>query len=118
MFVVTLAVLSSFCLSAASAFKGYVPFDEPIKEVVLSRRPHDYLRAEDLPKSFDWRFVNGTSYGSNVLTQQNPSVCGSCWAEATTGALSDRYFIATQGKLRVGLAVQQLLNFKKKYDNF
>jgi len=114
MFVITLTVLASYCLSVASAYKGYIPFNEPITQVVTSRRPHEYLRADDLPKSFDWRYVNGTSYGSNVLTQQNPHVCGSCWAEAATGALSDRYFIATQGKLRVGLAVQQLLNFKEK----
>ena len=114
MFVITLAILASFCVSVTSAYKGYVPFNEPITQIVTSRRPHEYLRADDLPKNFDWRLVNGTSYGSNVLTQQNPRVCGSCWAEAATGALSDRYFIATEGKLRVGLAVQQLLNFKEK----
>ena len=38
----------------------------------------------------------------------------SCWAEASTGALSDRYSIATQGKLRVSLAPQQLLNFNSR----
>jgi cathepsin X len=48
------------------------------------------------------------------MTQQVPSVCGSCWAEAATGALSDRYNIATGNKLRVQLAPQNLLNFKEK----
>jgi cathepsin X len=40
-------------------------------------------------------------------------VCGSCWAEAATGALSDRFTIATGGKLRVALAPQALLNFNQ-----
>ena len=41
-------------------------------------------------------------------------VCGSCWAEAATGALSDRYKIATKGKLNLNLAPQNLLNFDPK----
>lgn len=39
---------------------------------------------------------------------------GSCWAEAVTGALSDRYIIATQGKVAIQFAPQQLLNFYGK----
>jgi cathepsin X len=46
-----------------------------------------------------------------VLNQQSPNVCGSCWAEAATGALSDRFTLATQGVLRAQLAPQVLLNF-------
>lgn len=46
-----------------------------------------------------------------MLTQQAPRVCGSCWAEAATGALSDRYSIMTGNALRVQLAPQVLLNF-------
>jgi cathepsin X len=37
--------------------------------------------------------------------------CYSCWAEAVTGALSDRYIIATQGKLAIQFSPQLLLNF-------
>ena len=65
--------------------KCYKPFPEKIQERVVSPRPHTYLREDDLPQVFDWRNVNGTNYCSKVLTQQNPSVCGSCWAEAATG---------------------------------
>ena len=115
MFLITLSAFVSVYLSSVNAIKGYIPFGEPIKEVITSRMPHTYLNGDDLPKNFDWRNVNGTNYGSKVLTQQNPSVCGSCWAEAATGALSDRYVIATQGKLRMNLAVQNLLNFKQRY---
>jgi len=117
MFLVTLSAFAAVYLSSVNAIKGYrgyVPFKEPVKELVLSRMPHTYLSADDLPTNFDWRNVNGTNYASKVLTQQNPSVCGSCWAEASTGALSDRYAIATQGKLRMNIGPQNLLNFNSE----
>lgn len=62
----------------------------------------------------DWRNVNGTNYCTRVLNQKNPSVCGSCWAEAATGALSDRYMIATNAKHQLQLAPQNLLNFNSR----
>lgn len=132
MFVKLIIALIAFAIPVFGC-KCYIPYEtqygEPVKEVVLSKMPHEYLREQDLPSAFDWRNVNSTNYGSRVMTQQNPSVCGSCWAEAATGlfvffyscfyfllvrclgALSDRFAIATNGKLRVQLAPQQLLNF-------
>jgi hypothetical protein len=65
--------------------KGYIPPAVPIPPHVTSPLPHTYLKASDLPATWDWRNVNGTNYCSKVLTQQNPQVCGSCWAEAATG---------------------------------
>jgi len=80
--------------------------------------PSDHVRERlgdvVLPVNWDWRNVKGHSFASNVLTQQSPHVCGSCWAEAATGALSDRYRIATNGSVQVNLAVQVLLNHDKK----
>ena len=100
-------------LEVTSARRGYKKFPEPIAEVIKTPRPHTYLKASDLPDRWDWRDVNGTNYCGKVLTQQSPNVCGSCWAEAATGALSDRFTIATQGKLRVALSPQALLNFNQ-----
>ena len=92
----------------------------PDQTRVLSAHPVSYLRPEDLPTRFDWRYYQNASAPpgapavnlcNRVLTQQQPNVCGSCWAEAATSALSDRFTIATGGALRVQLAPQVLLNF-------
>lgn len=94
---------------------GYVKYDGPIEKSLASPASHTYLKAEDLPDSFDWRNINGSNYCSRTLNQKNPHVCGSCWAEAVTGALSDRYIIATKGKANIQLAPQVLLNFNARY---
>jgi len=111
-FAVVIALAS--LVSIAKACRCYVEPEVPVQPRIISKRPHEYLKNSDLPVAFDWRNVNGTNYCSRVMTQQNPHVCGSCWAEAATGALSDRYAIATGNKLRVQLAPQQLLNFNAR----
>jgi len=102
-------------LSGVTAYEnGYVPYPGGVKEVIRTPRPHTYLKASDLPSAWDWRNINGTNYCNHVYSQETPNLCGSCWAEAATGALSDRYTIATGGKLRLSLAPQQLLNFNSR----
>eukprot|EP00048_Salpingoeca_helianthica_P016433 m.232295 g.232295 ORF g.232295 m.232295 type:complete len:315 (-) comp18666_c0_seq1:147-1091(-) len=67
--------------------------------------------------SVDWRDYNGTGVNlcTRVQNQFMPSGCGSCWAFATTGALSDRFIIANYRKtgkrsVDITLAPQVLLN--------
>ena len=90
-------------------------------EVVTSPLPHTYLTADDIPKNWDWRNVNGTNFVTwdkyvrksadsaalrslralllPLLThvyprnQHIPQYCGSCWAQGVTSALSDRLSI-------------------------
>jgi cathepsin X len=107
---IVLCFLFSSLSSALSRKAGYVKFPEPVETVEITNRP--ILSADQLPNSFDWRNINGTNYASHTLNQKNPSICGSCWAEALTGALTDRYNYATKGVLQIQLASQNLLNFK------
>jgi cathepsin X len=109
--VTVVAVIAACLPSFAGAIQGYVPYPGVIEKVITSPLPHTLVTSDQLPAAFDWRNINGTNYCSRVLNQKNPHVCGSCWAEAATGALSDRYIIATGGLAQIQLSPQVLLNF-------
>jgi cathepsin X len=61
----------------------------PIKPVLKST-----LSRVELPTNHVWNDVNGTSFLTNIKNQHIPQYCGSCWAQASTSALSDRIKIA------------------------
>ena len=110
--LINLFIVACFLLpcSAVSPPEGcYKETKGPRPSHVVSKMPYDYIRSETLPEDFDWRMVNGTCYVSAVTNQFLPSPCGSCWAHASTGALTDRFIITTEAKVPIARLSPQVL---------
>ena len=92
----SLLLLAFFsCLfSIGSSFHGcYKPVDGPQPSHIVSAVPRSYVKISALPQQFDWRTQ---SYLTPPTNQFLPSPCGSCWAHASTGALTDRFVIQSK----------------------
>lgn len=61
---------------------------------------------EDKPSEFDWR----KQHPSCVHDIRDQEQCGSCWAFAGSETLSDRFCIASEGKIDVVLSPQDMVS--------
>ena len=79
--------------------------------LIKTRQPKLYLLSHSLPKTWDWRDIDGVNYLSWTVNQHIPKWCGSCWAQATTSALADRFIIADRYKYaNLALSPQVIIN--------
>lgn len=53
----------------------------------------DVVQDDQLPANFDWRNNNGVNFATWNVNQHIPIYCGSCWAQAATASLADRFNI-------------------------
>lgn len=80
------------------------------------RRPEkmawEIVDASDLPAVWDWRNISNTNFLGWSKNQHIPQYCGSCWAQASTSALGDRFNIMLGGlnPTPIDLNPQMLIN--------
>lgn len=73
---------------------------------------HDALpEVGEYPADFTWCNKDGVNYCTQSVNQHIPQYCGSCWAQASMSALSDRIKMARGAKgIDIQLSVQHVLN--------
>ncbi len=102
--ILALIVTVSTVISTFAYINEYIPFNH-------NKLYIEYESNNTLPKSFDWRNVNGKSYVTKMLNQHIPQYCGSCWAHGSMSALADRIKISRNGMGNdINLAIQYILN--------
>lgn len=69
---------------------------------MLSMFMQGTVTGEELPESFDWREKSPEC----IHPVRNQGRCGSCWAHSASEVVSDRFCIASKGKVNVTFSPQ------------
>ena len=91
---------------AGSSFVRSVAVDDVSEDLEGSQSETLDDLLKNLPKSWDWRNVDGVNYMFDVTNQGS---CGSCFAVSTVDMIQTRIAIATKNKVRQQLSVQDML---------
>lgn len=83
-----------------------MPLDLPLMPPTKSPRHESTKKSRVVPKDFDSR----TAWPGCVQAIRDQGSCGGCWAFAAAETLSDRFCIASKGKINVTLSPQDLIS--------
>lgn len=109
LFVLITSILRS-CSNYIETELLYLP-GHTIENRILSPLPYTYTQKSDLPSSFRWDAINGTSLITRSLNQHVPHWCGSCWAHGALSSLADRIKIDRNAAGdEINLSIQYVLN--------
>jgi len=120
-FAVSMAAVAS-AESAPAKNLRYVDPSQPCKkkwdeETAPKNVVREPLGEVELPANFSWNNVDGVNYLTNMRNQHLPSYCGSCWAHASTSALSDRIKIARNATWPdINISPQVVISCEQKDD--
>jgi len=83
----------SVLLAVVTLTYGFEPCLKRSNSLPKTTEPHPINTYTDIPDSLDWRWVDNQRFTTWTRNQHIPNYCGSCWAMASTSAMSDRVMI-------------------------
>lgn len=86
-------ILGLMCLSSVMA-QGWIRTKASDNGKMVQFSENDF---KDLPTELDWGNKDGVNYLTTAKNQHLPRYCGSCWAQAITSVMSDRFNIMNKG---------------------
>jgi cathepsin X len=95
-------------VARSGKFKGSYRPSTAVKRSHITS-PNMFMQT-NVPDRWSWADVNGTNFVSLTVNQHIPTYCGSCWAQAAVGALSDRINIMKNNYPRTFLSAQVLID--------
>lgn len=104
----TFILITLLCIGASlqkcykpSNHDSNYPWVDPMPETTVSQ----------MPDAFTWGDNNGVNYLTQMKNQHIPNYCGSCWAQGSTSALSDRISIMRKAAFpEININVQQIMD--------
>lgn len=118
--VIALFFLALIGLSMAGKWnQGKLNKKFEVPEHRKPKNPRVDVPKESLPSNWFWGNISGVDYLTVVKNQHIPQYCGSCWAEASTSAISDRIKIMRKAAFpEITISPQVLLSCDVSYSDF